>query len=96
MDDSSVQVTRTRLLSLDVMRGLDMFFLVVVGPVLGACERIWGVPAWLATQLRHVAWEGLTAWDLIMTSSRVREYLTIERCIRPMKTPQIQVRSTAT
>ena len=66
MDDSSVQVTRTRLLSLDVMRGLDMFFLVVVGPVLGACERIWGLPAWLATQLRHVAWEGLTAWDLIM------------------------------
>ena len=55
-----------RLLSLDVMRGLDMFFLVVIGPILTTWQRIWGLPAWLNTQLRHVDWEGLTAWDLIM------------------------------
>ena len=66
MEQTFVTVTRTRLLSLDVMRGLDMFFLIVIGPVLGVCERIWGLPSWLSNQLRHVAWEGLTAWDLIM------------------------------
>lgn len=67
MEDQTVATKPTkRLLSLDVMRGLDMFFLVVVGPILGTCQRIWGLPQWLTTQLRHVDWEGLTAWDLIM------------------------------
>ena len=55
-----------RLLALDLMRGLDMLFLTVVGPLLWACHRLWGLPAWLERQLVHVPWEGLTAWDLIM------------------------------
>lgn len=56
----------SRLMALDLMRGLDMLFLTVVGPLLWACQRVWGVPAWLERQLVHMPWEGLTAWDLIM------------------------------
>lgn len=55
-----------RLCSLDVMRGLDMFFLVVVGPLCAAWHRAFGLPTWLSDQLHHVDWAGLTAWDLIM------------------------------
>lgn len=55
-----------RLLALDILRGLDMFFLTVVGPVMWAAGHAWKLPAWVQRQLTHVAWEGLTAWDLIM------------------------------
>ncbi len=58
-----------RLLSLDVLRGLDLFMLVGLQPVLwqalgkmecsGACELI-------KSQLDHVQWEGFSAWDLVM------------------------------
>lgn len=61
-----IKHSSTRLLSLDVMRGLDMFFLVAIGPLLTVWQHTYGLPSWLAVQLRHVDWEGLTAWDLIM------------------------------
>lgn len=57
---------KMRLMSLDVMRGLDMFLLVGVGPLMAAWQRAFGLPTWLSAQLRHVDWAGLTAWDLIM------------------------------
>jgi predicted acyltransferase len=62
----TVTPSQTRLMSLDVMRGLDMFFLVALGPLLSAWQRAWGLPSWLSSQLNHVDWAGLTAWDLIM------------------------------
>lgn len=61
-----MHVPSVRLISLDVLRGLDMFFLVALGPLLNAYHSAWGLPIWLREQLQHVAWEGLTAWDLIM------------------------------
>lgn len=63
---SPLPASGARLLSLDVMRGLDMFFLVVIGPFFWAWQQGYGLPTWLSTQLRHVDWVGLTAWDLIM------------------------------
>ena len=57
---------KMRLMSLDVMRGLDMFLLVGVGPLMAAWQRAFGLPTWLSAQLRHVDWVGLTVWDLIM------------------------------
>lgn len=56
----------SRLQSLDLLRGLDMLLLTVVGPVLWGAHRVWGLPSWVRDQLTHVRWEGLTVWDLIM------------------------------
>lgn len=63
---------KTRLTSLDALRGFNLFFLVALGPVLlHFCN---GVPNgcldWLFDPLSHLLtheeWEGLTPWDLIM------------------------------
>ncbi len=63
---STSPVPAQRLRSLDLLRGLDMLLLTVVGPLLWAAHRVWGLPQWVCGQLTHVAWEGLTLWDLIM------------------------------
>ena len=58
-----------RLLSLDVLRGLDLFMLVGLQPVLSAllieldCEVLNNT---LLYQLDHAEWEGLRVWDLVM------------------------------
>ncbi|MDE6870917.1 MAG: DUF5009 domain-containing protein [Bacteroidales bacterium] len=59
---------KTRLASLDVLRGLDMFLLLAIGPVVqtfvwtaGSCA-----PDLLRRQVEHVQWEGFALWDIIM------------------------------
>lgn len=57
-----------RLASLDVLRGMDMFLLTVLGPVTWAFANT-GDYAWLQpvlTQFEHVGWEGFRLWDIIM------------------------------
>ena len=54
-----------RLVSLDVLRGLDMAFLTVVGPLAWAVDAGWGLPRGFLYQFTH-PWEGFTAWDIIM------------------------------
>ena len=63
-----------RIVSLDALRGFDLFFLFALGSILSSL--LTGPLASLTTkypflaqvppQLNHVAWEGFTAWDLIM------------------------------
>ncbi len=58
-----------RLLSLDALRGFDMFWIVGGGAILRGLGK--GLDdAWfnqhIIPQLHHVQWEGFTAWDLIM------------------------------
>jgi predicted acyltransferase len=61
-----------RVVAIDALRGFDMFWIVGGGDgggklLLLAVAYIWGsTPSWLEHQLEHVAWEGFTAWDLIM------------------------------
>lgn len=60
------QKPTTRLLSLDILRGFDLFMLVAFCPLL---LRIPGDAAWFTavkTQFNHVAWEGFAMWDLVM------------------------------
>ena len=58
-----------RLLSLDVLRGLDLFLLVALQPVLCAllieldCEALNDT---ILYQLDHAEWEGLRVWDIVM------------------------------
>ena len=54
-----------RLLSLDVLRGLDMLLLTVAGPVFWAVNKAWPLPEAVQLQFKH-AWGGFTFWDIIM------------------------------
>ena len=54
-----------RLLSLDLLRGLDMILLTVVGPLFWAVNKAWAMPEAVQLQFKH-AWGGFTLWDIIM------------------------------
>ncbi len=56
---------RERLYSLDLLRGLDMFLLVVVGPFAAALNETTPLPARIMGQFHH-NWGGFTLWDIIM------------------------------
>lgn len=57
-----------RLASLDILRGLDLWLLVFVQPVLVAIKRVYSAPWYdaLMYQLDHEVWEGFRCWDLVM------------------------------
>ena len=58
-----------RLLSLDVLRGFDLFLLVALQPVLLAVLRQLDCEALNNTilhQLDHAEWEGMRVWDMVM------------------------------
>ena len=54
-----------RLYSLDLLRGLDMFLLAVVGPFFAALNVTSPLPKCVMGQFHHI-WGGFTLWDLIM------------------------------
>lgn len=57
-----------RLGSLDILRGFDLFCLVLFQPVIGAFAKAINTP-WMDTinfQFEHVPWEGFVFWDIIM------------------------------
>ena len=56
---------KERLYSLDVLRGLDMILLVVVGPIIKAANQVWHFSPAFMGQFKH-GWEGFTLWDVIM------------------------------
>lgn len=62
------QQVKQRLESLDALRGLDLFFLVALGPLLRSLIRAIDIPSLNGAQwyLRHVDWVGFSPWDLIM------------------------------
>lgn len=59
--------TSSRLMSLDTLRGLDMFFLVGFSGIFRALPKCSDHPAFqfLADQCSHPKWHGFTAWDQI-------------------------------
>ena len=58
--------SESRLFSLDVLRGLDMILLTVVGPLVNSAQDGWEcLPGAFVMQFRH-AWSGFTLWDIIM------------------------------
>ena len=70
MSDGEVAVATKpeRVLSIDALRGFDMFWITGGKPVLVALVGLFVVemPEWLDYQLSHPAWEGFSAWDIIM------------------------------
>lgn len=51
-----------RLESLDILRGADLFFLLVIGPVVKALEKVLEGGEAFFRQFHHVNWEGFVAW----------------------------------
>ena len=58
-------IVKERLFSLDLLRGLDMFLLRVIGPVVCACNSVWHYPEGFMREFSH-PWGGFTLWDIIM------------------------------
>ena len=66
-DVSASRPGSARLLSVDALRGFDIFWIVGAGAVVRALEKIGDHSAttFLATQLTHVQWGGFRFYDLI-------------------------------
>ena len=56
-----------RMMSLDALRGLDMFFLVGLAGIFQALPKVSdnSLNNWLANQCQHPEWQGFTTYDLI-------------------------------
>ena len=56
-----------RLLSLDALRGFDMFWIIGGKEIVQAAAKLtsWGWLMWLSNQLEHAEWHGFTLYDLI-------------------------------
>lgn len=61
-------IRTSRLQSLDILRGLDLFLLVGLQPVLISVGQHFSHPAWqlLMHQLDHEVWIGFRFWDIVM------------------------------
>ena len=58
-----------RILSLDILRGVDLFMLVGLQPILWQIfskSNSTFLNTTLLSQIDHVAWEGFSCWDLVM------------------------------
>jgi predicted acyltransferase len=57
-----------RVMSIDALRGFDMFWIIGGGAIFASLNEAFDCPAtaWIKTQLTHVRWEGFHFEDLIM------------------------------
>lgn len=68
MNNTGLPAAKSRLESLDVLRGLDLFLLVFFQPVFMSLASRLDIPALepVVEQFTHVQWEGFALWDLVM------------------------------
>ena len=61
------QLPSHRLLSLDALRGFDMFWIIGAEGIIHTLKEAtgWGWAAWMSGQLEHVEWNGFRFYDLI-------------------------------
>jgi len=64
-DELGTSGARTRLVSIDALRGFDMLWIMGGDSIGGATAAALGEHHWLAQQLEHVPWEGFRFYDLI-------------------------------
>jgi predicted acyltransferase len=57
-----------RIMSVDALRGFDMFWIMGGGPLVMEFCKLFSnpLPVWLGQHFDHVEWEGFVGWDLIM------------------------------
>jgi predicted acyltransferase len=55
-----------RLLSIDALRGFDMFFIIGGAAIISSlCAAFGCADGWIASQMKHVKWAGLAHHDTI-------------------------------
>ena len=66
-ENEQISLTKSRLASIDALRGFDMFWIIGGGAIFSGLNEIFGNPltAFIAGQLDHVEWEGFHFEDLI-------------------------------
>ncbi len=66
-DSGAVSGVGQRLLSLDALRGFDMFWIIGGKEIAQNAAKVtnWGWLVWLSAQLEHTEWHGFTLYDLI-------------------------------
>lgn len=59
--------SKSRILSIDALRGFDMFWIIGAEKLFYGLALIWPIAIWqsLAQQMQHSEWHGFTAYDLI-------------------------------
>ena len=62
-----MKTTNERLLSLDALRGFDMFWIIGWGKIWHELSKLtdWSVINWWSTQMTHCDWDGFHFYDLI-------------------------------
>jgi predicted acyltransferase len=67
-EDNENNLLKGRVMSIDALRGFDMFWIIGGGAIFRSLHEAIQHPAtgWLGQQLSHVEWEGFRPWDLIM------------------------------
>ena len=76
-----------RLKSLDILRGMDLWLLLMAGPIihsfLSACDS--SSLDWLRIQVEHADWEGFVLWDIIMPLFMFMSGITIPFSMKKYK-----------
>src|SRR5580658_3944392 len=64
---AAVKQTTKRLVSLDALRGFDMFWIMSGEQIVHTLAKVtqWPVLLWFSGQLHHTVWNGITFYDMI-------------------------------
>lgn len=67
MTEPMIQNKPARLLSLDALRGFDMFWIMSGEQIVHTLAKVtqWPVLLWFSGQLHHTVWNGITFYDMI-------------------------------
>jgi len=67
MPSNGLKIPEKRIVSIDALRGFDMFLIIGGGSFFGSILALFDNPFVRAvqTQMHHAEWHGFTAWDLI-------------------------------
>lgn len=82
-----------RLASLDILRGFDLFMLLMFQPIFMQWLSIKNDPAWngVMRQFEHTNWHGFTCWDIIMPLFMFMSGITIPFALSKYKSRVKQI-----
>jgi predicted acyltransferase len=96
MTESTKETQKSRLMSLDALRGFDMFWIIGGSGMVVALIEVLGFPeSWvngLALQMDHVKWDGFRFYDLIFPLFVFISGVTVPYSILSQKTKGVPVK----
>lgn len=87
MAPAASPATKKRLLSIDALRGFDMFWIIGAEGVFAALFLItgWSIFDTFAIQMKHTLWHGFTAYDLIFPLFIFLSGISLGLAAKPLK-----------